>query len=130
MLRATFVDGVPEGVIERILPNGIVYEVPFDLFPAGCPNRVGEPLQFASFTIENNVLNLELAPFGYLPDLAKWFASEASFFGFEIDPIAGPIQCQGLADVPFEVLTDLLERVRLEKFLNAVLAQFSFRATG
>lgn len=124
-LRETIVENIPDGFREGISYGMIGYIVPHELYPPGYHCDPKLPLPFVSIAAQKNFIALYHMGLYAMPDLLDWFVSEyPKHTKSKLDMGKSCIRFKKTADIPFELIARLMQRVGVEEWVEVYESAF------
>ncbi len=124
-LRETIVENIPDGFREGISYGMIGYVVPHELYPPGYHCDPKLPLPFVSIAAQKNFIALYHMGLYAMPDLLDWFVSEyPKHTKSKLDMGKSCIRFKKTADIPFELIARLMQRVGVEEWVDVYESAF------
>lgn len=124
-LRETIVENIPDGFREGISYGMIGYVVPHELYPPGYHCDPKLPLPFVSIAAQKNFIALYHMGLYAMPDLLDWFVSEyPKHTKSKLDMGKSCIRFKKTADIPFELIARLMQRVGVEEWVEVYESAF------
>lgn len=124
-LRETIVENIPDGFREGISYGMIGYIVPHELYPPGYHCDPKLPLPFVSIAAQKNFIALYHMGLYAMPDLLDWFVSEyPKHTKSKLDMGKSCIRFKKTADIPFELIARLMQRVGVEEWVDVYESAF------
>lgn len=123
--RRTALEAVRQAVLAR-LPAGyeegmqygmIGYFVPHALYPAGYHSDPKQPLPYAALAAQKNHLSLYLMGVYGAPEHEAWLRDAWAAAGHTLDMGKSCVRFKGLADVPLDVVTEVVARIPAADFV-------------
>lgn len=115
------------GYEEGIQYGMIGYYVPHAVYPAGYHANPREPLPFAALGAQKSHLALYLMCIYGDPALERWFRAAWKKTGKELDLGKSCVRFRSAADVPLEVVGELVRRVPAAAYVAGVEAALAKR---
>lgn len=124
-LRETIVENIPDGFREGISYGMIGYVVPHELYPPGYHCDPKLPLPFVSIAAQKNFIALYHMGLYAMPELLDWFVSEyPKHAKSKLDMGKSCIRFKKTADIPFELIAQLMQRIGAEEWVEVYESAF------
>lgn len=124
-LRETIVENIPDGFREGISYGMIGYVVPHELYPPGYHCDPKLPLPFVSIAAQKNFIALYHMGLYAMPELLDWFVSEyPKHAKSKLDMGKSCIRFKKTADIPFELIAQLMQRIGVEEWVDVYESAF------
>lgn len=105
-------------LIEEGIQYGMIgYFIPHAVYPAGYHTDPKQPLPFAALAAQKSHLALYLHALYAAPALVPWFEAAWKATGKKLDMGKSCVRFKTLADVPLDVLAELLRRLPAREHL-------------
>lgn len=110
-------------VIEEGIQYGMIgYFIPHAVYPAGYHADPRQPVPFAALAAQKSHLALYLHALYAAPELLPWFEASWKATGTKLDMGKSCVRFKTLADVPLDVLAELLRRLPAKDHLARYVA--------
>ncbi|MBK8195539.1 MAG: DUF1801 domain-containing protein [Lewinellaceae bacterium] len=124
-LRETIVENIPDGFREGMNYGMIGYVVPHELYPPGYHCDPKLPLPFVSIAAQKNFIALYHMGLYAMPELLDWFVSEyPKHAKSKLDMGKSCIRFKKTADIPFELIAQLMQRIGAEEWVEVYESAF------
>jgi hypothetical protein len=117
-VRAVIRKNLPKGYEEGIQYGMIGYFVPHAIYPAGYHANPKEPLPFAHLASQKSHMALYLMGVYGDAKLAAWFTGAWKKAGRKLDMGKACVRFKELADLPLDVVGEVIAKVPVEAFVK------------
>jgi hypothetical protein len=126
-VREVILANLPEGYQERVGDGMIWYVVPHSIYPKGYHCRPKFPLPLAALGSQKNHMALHLMNVYGDAVTARWFRAAWEAAGKKLDMGKACVRFKKLADVPLEVVGQVIARTPVAEYIARVEASLSGR---
>jgi len=123
-VRKVILANLPKGYEECMSYGMIGYVVPNRLYPAGYHCDPKLPLPFANLGSQKNHMSLHLMTVYGDPATEQWFRKAWQAAGKKLDMGKCCVRFKRLADVPLEVIGQIIARFPVEKYIARIEKAF------
>ena len=130
-LRKVIKKNLGKGIEERVQYGMIGYCIPHSVYPAGYHCDPTQPLPYAMLAAQKNHLALYLMSVYLQKEEEEWFRKAWLASGKKLDMGKSCVRFKGLADVPLDVVGEVIARTSAAQYIEryeAVLARGSSAA--
>jgi hypothetical protein len=124
-VRSVILANLPEGYEECLSCGMIGYVVPHSLYPNGYRCNPKVPLPFVNLGSQKNHMALHLVCCYGDPELRAWFEKAWKEAGKRFDMGAGCLRFKRLADVPLEVIGQLVASLPVDVYIRRIENAFA-----
>lgn len=121
-VREVILANLPEGFEEGMQYGMIGYYVPHRLFPDGYHCNPKEPLPFAGLASQKGHMSFYACHVYGDEEIQRWFVEAWAAAGKKLDMGKACVRFKRLADVPLEVVGQLVAQKSLEEYVAAYVA--------
>ncbi len=129
-VRSAILAALPAGYEECMSYGMIGYVVPHSVYPKGYHCAPNLPLPFANLGSQKNYMTLHVMSLYGDSDTAKWFRQAWEATGRKLDMGKACIRFKRLADIPLEVVSQLIARTPVAAYIARVESSRSQAGAG
>ena len=123
-LRETILTNIPNGFTEEMNYGMIGYVVPHQKYPEGYHCNPKLPLPFMAIASQKNFIALHHMGIYADPELLKWFVEAfPKYSKAKLDIGKSCIRFKKIEQIPFELITQLVQKMTVEKWIACYEAQ-------
>lgn len=127
-LRESILKSLPKGFEEQISYGMLGYVVPHTIYTNGYHCNPKLPLPFINIGSQKNFFALHHLGIYANPELLEWFTTEYPKHSTQkLDMGKGCIRFKKLDQIPFDLITELVEKMSVEDWINCYETQIKNR---
>ena len=124
-LRQTILENLPTGFVEMMSYGMLGYLVPHSIYPEGYHCNSKLPLPFINLASQKNFIALYHMGIYADPSLLEWFTSEyPKHSKAKLDMGKSCIRFKKMNDIPFELITELVQKMSVEQWIKLYESNF------
>ena len=128
-VRELILANLPAGYQEGIQYGMIGYSVPHSIYPAGYHCDPTQPLPYAMLGSQKNHMAIHLCNVYGHKETQEWFLKAYKATGKRLDMGKSCVRFKKVADLPLEVIGQVIARTPVAKYVAGVQAVLSGRST-